>query len=275
MTLLHQLMKIGLLRSRTLIHNPMMAHLVRLHGPTATYLIQHSWVISIISRCMVLILNLSHVTTTRYVLIFLACPRILFVWLMQPPRNITPTILLVKDRCICIKDHFLPPIFLGEVRMYPQILCSRHSSMGRFHMYADLCWRWLTLYPFAQILEDEIRFHGAPDRIVSDMAKAEISKKVEDILWKYIIDAHQSEPYQQQQNPVELSILDIKRYANYVYNYSSAPPESWVLTFTTSLTSWTVLPAVYSITLVHHMRSYMAKHLTLASWLSFNSGSQC
>ena len=82
---------------------------------------------------------------------------------------------------------------------------------------------------FARILEDDIRFHGAPNRILSDMAKAEISKKVEEILRKYMIDAHQSEPYQQQQNPVERSIQDIKRYANYVADYSGAPPESWVL----------------------------------------------
>ena len=44
-----------------------------------------------------------------------------------------------------------------------------------------------------------------------------------------MIDAHQSEPYQQQQNPVERSIQDIKRYANYVADYSGAPPEAWVL----------------------------------------------
>jgi len=61
------------------------------------------------------------------------------------------------------------------------------------------------------------------------MAKAEISKKVEEILRRYMIDAHQSEPYQQQQNPVERSIQDIKRYANYVADYSGAPPEAWVL----------------------------------------------
>jgi len=35
------------------------------------------------------------------------------------------------------------------------------------------------------------------------------SLRVEEILRKYMIDAHQSEPYQQQQNPVERSIQDI------------------------------------------------------------------
>ena len=82
---------------------------------------------------------------------------------------------------------------------------------------------------FARILQDDIRFHGAPNRIVSDMAKAEISNKVDEILRKYAIDAHQSEPYQQQQNPIERFVQDVKRYANYVYDYSDAPPESWVL----------------------------------------------
>ena len=71
---------------------------------------------------------------------------------------------------------------------------------------------------FARILQDEIRHHGAPNRVLSDCAKAEISQKVEDIMRTYIIDGHQSEPYQQQQNPVERHIQDIKRYANYVYN---------------------------------------------------------
>ena len=44
----------------------------------------------------------------------------------------------------------------------------------------------------------------------------------------HIIDGHQSEPYQQHQNPVERHIQDIKRYANYVLNGSGAPAESWV-----------------------------------------------
>ena len=81
---------------------------------------------------------------------------------------------------------------------------------------------------FCRILEDEIRFRGAPNLVVSDRAKAEISRKTEDVLRRYIIDAHQSEPYQQQQNPVERFVQDIKRYANYVHTYSGAPPESWV-----------------------------------------------
>lgn len=81
---------------------------------------------------------------------------------------------------------------------------------------------------FCRILEDEIRFRGAPNLVVSDRAKAEISRKTEEVLRRYIIDAHQSEPYQQQQNPVKRFVQDIKRYANYVHTYSGAPPESWV-----------------------------------------------
>jgi hypothetical protein len=54
---------------------------------------------------------------------------------------------------------------------------------------------------FARILQDEIRHNGAMDRLVSDRAKAEISKKVEDIMRIYTIDGHQSKPYQQHQNP--------------------------------------------------------------------------
>jgi len=81
---------------------------------------------------------------------------------------------------------------------------------------------------FARILEDEIRCCGAPNLVVSDRAKAEISRKTEEVLRRYVIDAHQSEPYQQQQNPVDRFAQDIKQYANYVHTYSGAPPESWV-----------------------------------------------
>jgi len=63
---------------------------------------------------------------------------------------------------------------------------------------------------FCRILQDR----GAPNLVVSDRAKAEISRKTEEVLRRYIIDAHQSEPYQQQQNPVERFVQDIKQYAN-------------------------------------------------------------
>jgi hypothetical protein len=52
-------------------------------------------------------------------------------------------------------------------------------------------------------LEDNIRQRGAPNKLISDRAQVEISKKVLDILCTFCISDWQSEPYQQQQNPSE------------------------------------------------------------------------
>jgi hypothetical protein len=56
---------------------------------------------------------------------------------------------------------------------------------------------------FVNTLEDNIRQRGAPNKLISDRAQVEISKKVLDILHTFCISDWQSEPYQQQQNPSE------------------------------------------------------------------------
>ena len=50
---------------------------------------------------------------------------------------------------------------------------------------------------FVATLEDNICKWGAMDMLVSDCAKSEISKKARDVLWYYVIDDWQSEPYHQ------------------------------------------------------------------------------
>ena len=56
---------------------------------------------------------------------------------------------------------------------------------------------------FVNTLQDNIRKRGAMDKLVSDRAQTELSKKVLDILRNYIIDDWQSEPYHEHQNPAE------------------------------------------------------------------------
>ena len=56
---------------------------------------------------------------------------------------------------------------------------------------------------FVNTLEDNIHRYCAMDKLISDSAKNEISHKVMDILRDYKINDWQSEPYHQNQNPVE------------------------------------------------------------------------
>jgi hypothetical protein len=59
---------------------------------------------------------------------------------------------------------------------------------------------------FVNALEDNIRHWGATDKLISNRAKAEVSKKVSDIARPYNIDQWQSEPNHQHQNYAERRI---------------------------------------------------------------------
>jgi hypothetical protein len=82
---------------------------------------------------------------------------------------------------------------------------------------------------FPGALEDVIRKYGAPDTLISDMAKSEISRRVKDLLRKFCIDEWNSEPHFQWQNFTERIIQEMKKYVNWVLNTSGAPPEAWFL----------------------------------------------
>ena len=76
---------------------------------------------------------------------------------------------------------------------------------------------------------DEIRRSGAMDRLISDNAKAEISKKVKDILRMFVIDDWQSKPYKGNQNFAERGWRDTKAKVNNLLNYTGATSEVWLL----------------------------------------------
>ena len=64
----------------------------------------------------------------------------------------------------------------------------------------------------SKTLLDFIWFYVAPHNLFSDNAKAEIANKVQDILRHITIGHYRSEPHQQNQNPVEHHIQEIKKH---------------------------------------------------------------
>ena len=63
-------------------------------------------------------------------------------------------------------------------------------------------------------LEDSIRERGAPNRLLSDMAKSEMSSHVLHLLWYYAIGSWYSVPYRHCQNPAEWRYEQVKHVTN-------------------------------------------------------------
>ena len=82
---------------------------------------------------------------------------------------------------------------------------------------------------YVDCLLDIIRRYGAMDLIVSDCAQAEVSNRVKDILWVYGVKDWQSEPHHQHQNYAERAYQEVKKFANWVLNWTGAPKDSWLL----------------------------------------------
>jgi hypothetical protein len=82
---------------------------------------------------------------------------------------------------------------------------------------------------FVNTLEDTIRERGAPNRLISDRAQVEISRRVLGILRALFIGSWQSEPHQQQQNPVERRIQTLKSTTNRILDCTGAPAYTWLL----------------------------------------------
>ena len=83
---------------------------------------------------------------------------------------------------------------------------------------------------FVNTLEDNICRCSAIDKLISDLAKNEISHKVKDILRAYNISDWQSEPYHQNQNHAEWRYRTIKAWTNTIMNRAGPPAHCWFLT---------------------------------------------
>ena len=81
----------------------------------------------------------------------------------------------------------------------------------------------------ANSLLDNITDRGAPTKLISDCGANIISERIKDILRTYIIQAWQSEPYHQNQNPAERRYQDIKKMVNVILQRTGAPAYTWLL----------------------------------------------
>jgi hypothetical protein len=93
----------------------------------------------------------------------------------------------------------------------------------------------LAVYPvqtdgsFPAVLEDYIRMHGAPTKLYSDNARAELSNKTMAILCNFGIAEGSSEPHYQNQNPAEHEIQDVKKDVMMAMNLMNTPYTYWLL----------------------------------------------
>ena len=124
--------------------------------------------------------------------------------------------------------------------VYTDTVFSDVSAWGGIHaaqVFAGKMSRYISVHgcktdkDFARCLEDEIRKRGAMDKLGSDRAKAEISNKVLDILRTLFIQSWQTEPHYHHQNFAERMIGELKKFTNWVIDWSDAPPESWFAAF--------------------------------------------
>jgi hypothetical protein len=82
---------------------------------------------------------------------------------------------------------------------------------------------------FVNTLEDNVRFRGAPSKLVSDRAQVEISGRALELLRVYAISSWQSEPHLHHQNYAERKIQQLKQMTNTIIDRTVAPPEVWLL----------------------------------------------
>jgi hypothetical protein len=109
----------------------------------------------------------------------------------------------------------------GGVTM-AQIFCARNTQLG-------LAVPMRSEKDMPRTLQEWIRTYGAPNMLISDNAKVEIGRAVQDILRYYAIKDHQSETQFQHQNYAERRIQELKRMLNTILDRTGAPPDTWLL----------------------------------------------
>ena len=110
-----------------------------------------------------------------------------------------------------------------------------HAGCTMAQLYTGLTSHYTKVYPMASesqipsTLQDLIRDRGAPNNIKSDCAKAVLGKNFTEVLRHYCIGHKMSEPYQQNQNPAERRIQDVKARTNTIMDRTGTPPQYWLL----------------------------------------------
>ena len=110
-----------------------------------------------------------------------------------------------------------------------------HGGCTMVQLYTGTTSHYTKVYPMSSesqipnTLQDLLRDRGAPNNIKSDCAKAAMSKVFSEILRHYRIGQYFSEPKQQNQNPAERRIQDVKNRFETVMDRTGTPPEFWLL----------------------------------------------
>jgi len=111
-------------------------------------------------------------------------------------------------------------------------ICGGHKS---FQLYVGTKSKFISIHPmhshkeFVNTLEDEIRRHGAMDKLISDSAAEEHSKRTLELLRVYRVDDWRSEAYFKHQNPSERRWQDLKGKTNWIMNLRNVPEDAWLL----------------------------------------------
>jgi len=119
---------------------------------------------------------------------------------------------------------------------------SSHMDISGFHccqVFYGLASHMINVYgmrskaEFPEVYMDFIRREGAPTALRRDNAKEEKSYKVIGINQTYVIEDQFSQPYNQQQNPVERhAIRWLKDHAKILMDRTGAPPDVWLQALT-------------------------------------------
>jgi hypothetical protein len=110
-----------------------------------------------------------------------------------------------------------------------------HGGCTMAQLYTGLTSHYTKVYPMSSesqipnTLQDLLRDRGAPHTIRSDCAKAMQSHTVQDILRHYNVRQEFSEPNQQNQNPAERRIQDVKHSVEATMDRTNTPAEYWLL----------------------------------------------
>jgi len=110
-----------------------------------------------------------------------------------------------------------------------------HGGCTMAQLYVGNTSHYKCLYPiksekeFPETLRQLITDKGAPISLRSDYAKAQQSSVAKKILRDMIITQSFSEPYNQQQNPAERQVQEVKKEVNTLMDRTGTPAQYWLL----------------------------------------------
>jgi hypothetical protein len=110
-----------------------------------------------------------------------------------------------------------------------------HSGSVGFQIFVGNETKHIAVYTvqtdgdYPKVIREYIRAHGAPKKVFSDNAKAQISAKAKEIYRNFGISDGSSEPHYQNQNAAEREIQDVKKDVTMILNITNTPYEWWPL----------------------------------------------